>query len=160
MNVLQILYFGFLATVFSAIGLSIWKGGDPERAGAGVLLAMCMMTWFEGALIETVGLSENVLRMISIAQDVVGFIGFGMIAARARRMWPLVCTAMQLLSVLTHIVHLLGMVNRPLIVILMTHTPTFTATVSLIVGTLIHIARTRRFGPERDWQDFKNLPAG
>ncbi|GAM07495.1 MULTISPECIES: hypothetical protein [Novosphingobium] len=160
MGVMQILYFGFLATIFVAIGLSLWKGGDPERAGAGVLLIMFMMTWFEGALIQTVGLSQEAIRTISVAEDLVGLAGFGLIAARARRMWPIVCTAMELLSVLTHLVHYLGMVNRPIVVVFMSQTPTFTATVSLIVGTIIHIRRSQRFGPERDWQDFRNLPSG
>ncbi|WP_260610767.1 hypothetical protein [Sphingomonas sp. IC081] len=160
MGVMQILYFGFLATIFVAIGLSLWKGGDPERAGAGVLLVMFMMTWFEGALIQTVGLSQEAIRTISVAEDLVGLAGFGLIAARARRMWPIVCTAMELLSVLTHLVHYLGMVNRPIVVVFMSQTPTFTATVSLIVGTIIHIRRSQRFGPERDWQDFRNLPSG
>ncbi|CCA89800.1 conserved hypothetical protein (plasmid) [Novosphingobium sp. PP1Y] len=157
---MQILYFGFLATIFVAIGLSLWKGGDPERAGAGVLLVMFMMTWFEGALIRTVGLSEETIRTIAVAEDLVGLAGFGLITTRARRMWPIVCTAMELLSVLTHLVHYLGMVNRPIVVVFMSQTPTFTATVSLIVGTIIHIRRSQRFGPERDWQDFRNLPSG
>lgn len=160
MGVMQILYFGFLATIFIAIGLSLWKGGDPERAGAGILLIMFMMTWFEGALIQTVGLSQEAIRTISVAEDLVGLAGFGLIAARARRMWPIVCAAMELLSVLTHLVHYLGVVNRPIVVVFMSQTPTFTATVSLIVGTIIHIRRSQRFGPERDWQDFRNLPSG
>ena len=125
MSVMQILYFGFLATIFIAIGLSLWKGGDPERAGAGVLLIMFMMTWFEGALIQTVGLSEEGMRTISVAEDLVGLTGFGLIASRARRLWPLLCTAMQLISVLTHILHYLGMVSRPIVVTTTTpHTTT------------------------------------
>jgi len=160
MSVLHRLYFRFLATIFIAIGLSLWKGGDPERTGAGVLLIMFMMTWFEGALVQTVGLSEEAMRTISVAEDLVGLAGFGLIAARARRLWPLLCTAMQLISVLTHVVHYLGVVNRPIVEVFMSQTPTFTATVCLIVGTIIHIWRSQRFGPERDWQDFRNLPSG
>ena len=160
MSVLQILYFGFLATIFIAIGLSLWTGGDPDRAGAGVLLIMFMMTWFEGALIQTVGLSEEGMRTISVAEDLVGLTGFGLIASRARRLWPLLCTAMQLISVLTHILHYLGMVSRPIVVVFMSQTPTFTATICLIVGTIIHIRRSQRFGPESDWQNFRNLPSG
>ncbi|GAM07635.1 hypothetical protein [Novosphingobium sp. MBES04] len=159
MSVLQFLYFGFLATVFVAIGLSLWKGGEPERGGAGVLLVMLAISWFAGAFVQTVGLSEEAMRAISVSEDVAGLGGFGLIATRARRVWPLVCTAMQLLSVLTHVVYFLGMVDRPIVLNFMNHTPTFTATVSLIVGTLLHVRRSQRFGPERDWQDFRNLPS-
>lgn len=159
MSVLQILYFGFLATIFIAIGLSLWKGGAPERAGAGVLLIMFMMSRYEGALVQAINLSEEWARTMSLAEDLIGMVGFGLISARARRLWPLLCTAMQLISVLTHVVHYFGAVNRPIVVIFMSQTPTFTATVCLIVGTIIHIRRSERFGPERDWQDFRNLPS-
>lgn len=159
MSVLQSLYFGFLATIFIAIGLSLWKGGAPERAGAGVLLIMFMMSRYEGALVQAINLSEEWARTMSLAEDLIGMVGFGLISARARRLWPLLCTAMQLISVLTHVVHYFGAVNRPIVVIFMSQTPTFTATVCLIVGTIIHIRRSERFGPERDWQDFRNLPS-
>lgn len=133
------------------IGLSFWKGGAPEKAGAGVLLAMFAFQFITYPIFER---SRVELEPLALTSDLIGLTGFGAIAIRARRWWPIVAASLQLLSVFSHFARHIesDIIERSYAV--MSATPTVTILLPLMMGTVMHQRRLKQFGMDPAWVDW------
>ncbi|MBX9460246.1 MAG: hypothetical protein KL785_03215 [Brevundimonas sp.] len=90
----------FLAASHIIGGLSLlmawFRGGRPERFGAGVLLLNQMtVSYYDGWLV-------GAFEPGTAADDIILMLVFGMMALTSRRWWPLVVTATLALCVVVH----------------------------------------------------------
>lgn len=129
-----------LVLAFVAIACASLKGGKPERAGAGVLLAMLVINYAGHAVFPRVFQSVD---PVGLAVDLVGFAGFSAIGVVSRRIWPLWAASLQLLSIGAHFVRALSLPVEPRVYFWMKGGPTLLVMVILIAGTL---AYRRRLG--------------
>ncbi|WP_162528440.1 MULTISPECIES: hypothetical protein [Novosphingobium] len=140
----------FLLLVVSP-GLAAWKGGEPERWGGMVILAM----WALQSVGEFVLPSQYyAVDPVAFLTDVVGMLGFGIIALNARRVWPLWAAALQLLSLSAHFARWADLDIPAIVYALMRDGPTFVVMIALLIGTLCHMRRVRREGTDIAWQSW------
>lgn len=146
----------FLILILS-VGLALWKGGAPERAGALVFIAMAVIQ----ALVMTYMPSRFVrVDPDSLVTDVIGFLGFGYLALEARRFWPIWATSLQILSLSAHFARGADIGIPPMVYAVMRGGPTFGAAIAILVGTLLHWHRLRRRGSDASWQIWSRHAAG
>lgn len=123
-----------------AIGLSAVFGGQAERRGA--FIVACMIA------ISLIGEATSTRRfetvdVAALAQDIIAFLCFSYIGINSKRIWPLWAAALQLLSVGAHGVRALKIPVEPLVYAWMKSGPTWGVYILLIIGTLLHLRRTR-----------------
>ena len=145
------LFYGVLALV---IILAFMRGGRPEKWGVAVILAMG--AWQFSAY----GLSPPKFErvdLISVISDAIGFVGFGLIALNAKRLWPIWASSLQLMSLAAHFARLANLDVEPLVYSLLKSTPTGIAIIAIAFGTILHQRRKARSGFDPCWQDWKAL---
>ncbi len=124
----------------SAIALAAIFGGRPERQGS--LVVGCM------AVVATVGqftVRREYMSVdpVGLSQDAIAFLCFSYIGINSKRIWPLWAAALQLLSVGAHGVRALKIPVEPVVYAWMKTGPTWGVLLLLIIGTLLHLRRTR-----------------
>lgn len=134
------LLFAFYAVMVFALAFAWSKGGGAEKVGALLLLGFFL---FRMALEPFVPSRFDVLNPLALAQDLIGFIGFAWIGLKARRYWPLLAAALQLLSLSAHFARAVHVAIDPRVYAAMKSGPTFLVFVLLIVGTVNYRSRSR-----------------
>jgi hypothetical protein len=129
-----------------AVALPLLTGHGPERQGGLVLLTMTIIA-FGGS-----GLFGRVYRTVDpvgLIVDVVGFVGFTILALRAPRYWPLWASSLQLLSLIAHLVRFLEFKIAPVTYAVMKTGPSYLLMMCLIVGSLwrLRFSQTSRAKP-------------
>ncbi len=138
-------------------GLAAWKGGEPERWGGLIILAM----WAIQSVGEFIVPSRYVaLDPVAFLCDLVGVLGFGALALHARRVWPLLAAALQLLCLSAHFARWADLAIPPIVYALMRDGPTFVVMIVLLAGTVLHMRRVRRNGTDAAWQDWSRPSPG
>lgn len=135
-----VLLVAFYAVMAFALVFAWAKGGGAERVGAGLLLGFFL---FRMALEPFVPSRFDVLNPLAFAQDLIGFAGFVWIGVRARRYWPLLAAALQLLSLSAHFARAVHVAVDPRVYAAMKTMPTFLVFVLLIIGTINYRSRSR-----------------
>ena len=130
----------FYAVMAFALVFAWSKGGGAEKVGAGLLLGFFL---FRMALEPFVPSRFDVLNPLAFAQDLIGFAGFVWIELRARRYWPLLAAALQLLSLSAHFARAVHVAIDPRVYAAMKTMPTFLVFVLLIIGTINYRSRLR-----------------
>lgn len=97
---------------------------------------------------------------IAFLTDLVGTVGFGIIALHARRIWPLWATALQLLSLSAHFARWADLAIPRIVYALMRDGPTFIVMIVLLGGTILHIRRMHRGVTDNAWQNWSKRSAG
>jgi len=82
--------------------------------------------------------------------DAVATASYGALSLYARRAWPIWATALQLLSLTSHFAEGIEP-SHPGIYFTMKSGPTLMVQVVLLLGTLFHQRRLRRFGRDPAW---------
>lgn len=142
-------YYGVFAF---AIVFALWKGGEPERYGIVMLLV--------GFFVQATAYGVTKVRFesvdpASLLVDLVNLVGFTAIALNAKRYWPLVAAALQLLAVLTHFARFVELEITPLVYSVMRTLPTGGVIVLVIMGTAFHIVRLKRWADDPAWVDWE-----
>ena len=141
----------FLLSLLGALILAFFKGGAVEKRGALVLLAMATWQYSASFLVPPRFVATD---NISLIGDMIGLGGFALIALNARRTWPIWASAFQLLSLSGHFARSVELSFAPIIYSWMRTLPTAGAILALLLGTLFHMWRIRRFGVDPSWQDW------
>jgi len=145
----------FWAIYFGGIGLALWKGGAPERLGAGVLLFCLVIQAMAHSIAPPEFVSVNVVAFLV---DLISLTGFTAIALRADRQWPLVAAGIALLGAGAHGARsMLDVEFHPYAYVLMTVLPTLVMSLLIGVGTIRHQLRLRRDGYDPDFTDLELL---
>jgi hypothetical protein len=127
-----------------------WKcGGPPERQGA---VALSIVAFMGLIRIEVAGLDINKLDFIGLAIDLAAFLMISRIALHAWRVWPIWAASLQLLAVFAHAVRVLEIGMDPLAYAIMRTSPTYFVSITLLVGTLIHLRLMRAGGNRPSWR--------
>lgn len=136
--------------------LAAWKGGAPERYGALVIVAMAV---FQRIAIQFIPSHFVSVDPASLVSDAIGTVGFGILAVQARRIWPIWAASLQLLSLSAHFARWADIGVPPFVYALMRGTPTFIVLAALMLGTALHMMRSRRYGNDPSWQNWSRAPA-
>lgn len=140
----------FWAIFLLVIGVSLWKGAEPERAGAIILIYMGFVTAIAGGVTQPV---FDDLDSASLMVDSIGLIGFGWIGIQANRVWGLWAAALQLLALPQHLVRVIlpdtDVSERAYFAVLAS--PTLMVMLVLLGGTILHMRRARKYGEYRNW---------
>ncbi len=124
------------------------EGGAPERLCAGVISAMFAIQFV--GLLATDNRYDQI-DPISLSVDLLGLSGMTAIALFANRIWPLWTSAMQLLSCTSHLGREVSGKVEPLVYAVLKTGPTFVVLIILLLGTLLHWRRQRKFAQDPSW---------
>lgn len=139
-------FFGLLVL---AVSLALWKGDKPERLGALIILQMTLLQFASLAFKPRV---YSDIDLASAVIDLLGLVGFGVLATYAKRVWPIWAASLQLLSLISHFVRQADREAEPMVYVAMKSGPTFLALLALLIGTLMHIRRSKRTSPGSPWK--------
>lgn len=111
-------------------------------------------------VLQTIGESIHPSQFVRVDpfpffSDLVGTIGFGIIAVHARRAWPIWAAALQLLSLSAHFARWADLQIPGIVYALMRGGPTFVVILVLLGGTVLHICRMQRSGHDRPWENWE-----
>lgn len=91
----------YLACLIGGCGYALWRGGAPERWGAGIVLTGMVLSNIAAARSGHLYLATDVAFLIVDASEAVALI---LLACAANRYWPLWAAMFQLDAVFTEIV--------------------------------------------------------
>jgi len=137
----------FYALLVLSVSAAFWKGGAPERTGAAIIVVALALEWFGRAFVPP---DFNSIYPVAVIIDAIATASFGALSLYARRAWPIWATALQLLSLTSHFAEGIEP-SHPGIYITMKSGPTLAVLVVLLLGTLFHRRRLRRFGRDPAW---------
>ena len=123
-----------------AIGFALRYGGKTERIGAAAMIAVAVVA-IGGQL--TIERRYTSVDPVGLAQDLIAFSSLAFLGIYSKRVWPLWAAALQLLSLGAHCLRALDIPVRPVVYAWMKTGPTWAVYFLLIIGTLLHLRRTR-----------------
>ncbi|MGE4404342.1 hypothetical protein [Pseudomonas sp.] len=151
MNQLLIPYQIFM---LGASAFVLWKGCAPERYGVGTIFAMAVFQ----IIMQAVTPSRFVnVDAASLGSDLIGFIGFSVIALHARRVWPLWATALQIIALCAHFSRWASISMSKGAYLIMRGVPTAAIVVLMIIATILCILRRQRGSDDGAWQDWSAI---
>ncbi len=129
-------------------GYALWRGGAPER-WAGVLLALAAAaTYFSYTSFEVRFRSvEAGVLVVDLALTTA----LWLLALRSNRIWPMFITALQFASTLVHISKAVDLGMSPWAYHFLLKLSGYPILLALLVGTIRHDARRRRYGVDLPW---------
>lgn len=139
----------------AALGYAFWRGGGPERAIAGLWLAM---TSIDPALHYVAPLDYQVVDLGHLAIDVTGSVGSFLIALYAYRYWPMIVAPLQFLPLLAHMSRAVELDMHPVAYLIMQVASYWPLAPILIAGTWRHHRRVKSLGGEPDWVKWAPWP--
>ncbi|WP_394731291.1 hypothetical protein [Altererythrobacter sp. GH1-8] len=134
--------------------LALVKGGTPERIGVGLLVGV---TSLQAILYATVPPRFTELDLIAGLADLAFFLGFGWLAIKAKRAWPICASAFQIISLASHVAREIQIQIEPMAYSIMKSTPTGMAIILIGIGTVMHMRRLNANGEDADWTDWNRL---
>lgn len=142
-----------LAASFTLFAFILAFGGKPERWGVATLLLMLLA---QSAIVSTLthGLFFQSVDPASFVADSIGLTGFTAIMWRARRLWPILAFALQLLAVIGHLLQATSQMVAYTYVTFKSF-PTMTIILIVLIATYAHQRRLRRDGGDPDWVPYK-----
>jgi hypothetical protein len=137
----------FYALLVLSVSAALWKGGAPERTGAAIVITTLALEWVGRAFVPP---DFNSIYPVAVIIDAIATASFGALSLYARRAWPIWATALQLLSLTSHFAQGIEP-SHPGIYLTMKSGPTLMVQVVLLLGTLFHRRRLRRYGRDLAW---------
>jgi hypothetical protein len=149
---LNFLTYNILLT--SCLVYALWRGGAPERFGAGILGIGSVLSRL---VISGRGASFRSIETGVLIIDILCLAAFVILALRAERFWPLWVAALMLLTVAAHGVRLADpeMLLRAYAFLIIVWS--YPAILLVIVGTWRHQQRILSFGHDEAWSPPRHL---
>ena len=141
----------FYAVMAGSLTYAWFRGGGAERIGVYLLVGFFVFRLIFRPLIPA---HFDQVDSLALAQDLIGFAGFVWIGLRARRYWPLVAAALQLLSLSAHFARALHLPVDPWAYALLKSFPTLMVYLVLTVGTASYQRRVRARKPSASFPAF------
>lgn len=138
----------FTITLIFSVFFALTKGGAPERLCAIVFVLMAALQ-YSGSF--AFGRVFEAVDLVSLAVDLLGALAFTAVALVADRLWPLLISAMQLISCVSHFGREIAPKVEPLVYSVLRSGPTLAALVILAVGTILHQRRVLKQGMDASW---------
>lgn len=140
----------FLISVVAAL----WKGGEPERWGVGVVVLAFVVQTTAYAVVPPRFIEVD---GVALLVDLIALVGFGAIALNAKRIWPLFAASLQLISALSHFSRFVQIEVTGIAYSLVKSAPTGVVILLLLVGTILHQSRLKRRGYDPAWMDWEYI---
>lgn len=142
----------FQLICFLALAIWAWrKGGGPERACTGTMLAMMVIDRLYHLLIDPT-IELHTVDTWHFTLDLMVLTALVPIALWANRFYPMFLAALQLIALNAHFAREAFDQVTPLAYVIMYVGPSYAQIVTLAVGMWLHVRRVERFGPYRDWR--------
>lgn len=130
------------------------RGGAPERYGVGTIICMAIFQ----IIMEVVTPSRFInVDAASLGADLIGFLGFGVLALHARRVWPLVAVALQMIALCAHYARWASLEMSPAAYSIMRNVPTTTIVALMLLATISCSLKRRRGWTDMPWQDWSEI---
>lgn len=137
----------FNAVQILVCGYAWWRGGQPERVVALLLMAAGLGT----LLLPAAPREFDQLHWRVLAIDVALLAALIAVALRAARFWPLWLAAMHLIAIAVHFAKAYHPFLLPWIYAVAVGQLAYTMLALLLVGTIRHQHRRRAAGADPDW---------
>lgn len=137
----------FNAVQLLVCGYAWWRGGQPERMVALLLMAAALGT----LLLPTTPREFDQLHWRVLAIDVALLAALVGVALRAARFWPLWLAAMHLIAIAVHFAKAYHPLLLPWIYAVAVGQLAYPMLALLLVGTIRHQHRRRAAGTDPDW---------
>lgn len=147
-----------LAILAAAIALGFWRGAGPERACAGIYLAMWSVDRLYHMMFGTIVMLGGA-DIGHIAIDAFSAFGLVCVALYANRNYTLWLASMQLVALLSHFLRIISPGIDPTAYALLMASPMYLAVMVFAIGIIRHMLRQQRHGPYRSWRDFSHRTA-
>jgi len=144
----------FYAVMVCSLTYAWFRGGGAERVGVLLLLGFFL---FRIVLRPLVPAQFEAVDPLAFAQDFIGFAGFMWIGLRARRYWPLIAAALQLLSLSAHLARVTDVPIHPWVYALTQNVPTLLVYFALALGTAGYQRRVRARKLSASFPDWPGL---
>ena len=143
---------GIVALAVSCFILFLcWRfGARPERLGVAIMAGSTLLDMAYHALVGLARYASIDLGHLII--NVSCLTTFTALALRANRVWPLWCSAFQIIMTLGHLGEAVYPSGSPLAYWWMTYLPTIGQLGTISLGVVAHAARYARIGRYRDWR--------
>lgn len=132
-----------------ASGYAILRGGEPERAGAAILVWLTAGTFIFRPFVK---MNLVDLDLGTFAVDLIALIALLVLALRANRSWPLWACSAQLIAVSAHLVRWVNLEIAPGAYATMIKAPSYIQCITLIIGTMAYQKALRRDGSVTSWR--------
>eukprot|EP00611_Tribonema_gayanum_P002586 TRINITY_DN11935_c0_g1_i1.p2 TRINITY_DN11935_c0_g1~~TRINITY_DN11935_c0_g1_i1.p2 ORF type:complete len:158 (+),score=12.35 TRINITY_DN11935_c0_g1_i1:670-1143(+) len=139
----------FLAFLAVAVGYAAWKGGGPERAMAGIAVAMVSSDQLLHLFIPPTFAS---LDTGHLAIDLFGAASTVTLALLAHRFWPMCVAVLHMVPLLAHSSRILDVALHPAAYLAMQVATSWPVPAMLILATWRHQRRLARGANEPCWQ--------
>jgi hypothetical protein len=146
----------FLLLLLFGSAYALWRGGAPERLGAGIILAGVVAS----ALVAS-GASHrwNSVEFGLLLVDATVLVAFIALLVRANRLWPILMTSLLTLQVAGHFLKGMDPHLYPFLYWMTSSLWGYLMVVVLIAGTYLHRSRLRRLGHDASWNSSWRLSA-
>lgn len=132
----------------------IWKGLAPERYGVGTIVTMAIFQ----IVMEIVTPSRFInVDAASLGADLIGFLGFGVLALHARRVWPLWAVALQIIALCAHFSRWASISMSPGAYSIMRTAPTALIVALMLGATIVCLRRRRQGSIDAAWQNWSAI---
>jgi len=130
------------------------KGGAPERYGAVTIICMAVFQ----IIMELVNPSRFInVDGASLGADLIGFFGFGVLALHARRVWPVIAVALQMIALCAHYARWASLDMSPAAYSIMRNIPTTTIVALMLAATITSTLKRRRGWIDMPWQNWSEI---
>lgn len=139
-----------LAIVLAGAAVAWWRGGQPER-----FAALLIVAWIaaDGVYHVLFGASDFVsIDPVHVVLDSLELVGIVWLALRANRVWPLFAAAAQVMCVSGHIAVLVSNDGFNQAYWAITSLPQYIQLIALVAGAYAHARRYQVLGPYRSWR--------
>lgn len=143
---LQILYWTFLALCSTFV---LARGGPPERTAIAIVIAASFLSAL--SVSHNVDLRYGGVETGLLLVDLAALAFFTLLALRADRFWPLWITGIHLVGVATHTAKLASPDVLPRIYSWIQGLWAYPIIILIVIGTIRHRRRLRRFGVDNSW---------
>ena len=147
-----------LAILGVAIALGVWRGAGPERACAGIYLAMWLLDRLYHEMFGTIEALSGI-DVGHVAIDALSALGLVYVALYANRNYTLWLASMQLAALLSHFLRIISPGIDPTAYALLMASPMYLAILIYAVGIMRHLRRQQRHGRYRSWRGFSSRSA-
>ena len=139
------------ALLIVALAFTFRIGAWPERLSAATLAGMTLadLAYHQA---QAIGLIAIQAYPFHFGLDLAGLLAILAIALQANRIYPLWLTALQLISVLIHLLREVDPNVQPAAYVMLYVLPYYVMILTVTGGTMAHWLRERQSGPYRSWR--------
>lgn len=142
--------FPFLVLLVGCCGYALWRGGAPERIGAGLQLAAFVVDELVHRFVDGIGYSS--MAFGSFVIDLMLLVALTVLAWRSTRFWPLWLAGWQAAAIMGHLSKLLDPGMLPAGYAIQAQIWAYPMLIAMACGTWRHQARGRAGDPDPAWK--------